>query len=231
MNKIFSKLIIQKIESYFKQELSKEELGVWAKKEYYKIIIGEYIFIEKLLVYSFLKKIATVHIEEDDVNDEYPASISEMKAISSILKGETDTVIFGEVRVDLKFSKKQMDKEKLHKIRELKSTIESSMTNEDELQLYLNQLETYFLVEQTALPVTVIDLLEIFMNNLLIKLGIQALASGADPYFSLYPKKEKRTKDSEIEKLLKVISCILGEESFEVCMIYKKGIGSISVLV
>jgi hypothetical protein len=59
--------IKKKIDDYFLGNLSKEELGEWAKKEYYDLLKGEFLELKKIIGYPFLKVISKFHIKEDDI--------------------------------------------------------------------------------------------------------------------------------------------------------------------
>ncbi|MEH2954821.1 hypothetical protein VV089_17825 [Candidatus Merdisoma sp. JLR.KK011] len=50
---IDSKILKQKIDEYYKKNISKNELGRWAKEGYYTLMKGEYLEIEKLEIYHF----------------------------------------------------------------------------------------------------------------------------------------------------------------------------------
>mgnify|MGYP001041126075 CR=1 FL=1 len=80
-----------KLNQYFKGELLKEEMGIWSMKAYYALMKGEYIQLEKLQVYHFLKTISTFHVIPNDITEEYPCTEKKVKDILEILKGKCYT--------------------------------------------------------------------------------------------------------------------------------------------
>ena len=68
------KILKQKIDEYYNKTISKDDLGKWASKGYYALMKGEYIEIEKLEIYHFVRTISTFHIKPNDKKDEFPCS-------------------------------------------------------------------------------------------------------------------------------------------------------------
>ena len=59
------KILKQKIDEYYNKTISKDDLGKWASKGYYALMKGEYIEIEKLEIYHFVRTISTFHIKKE----------------------------------------------------------------------------------------------------------------------------------------------------------------------
>ncbi|MDO4261396.1 MAG: hypothetical protein Q4C82_04915, partial [Eubacteriales bacterium] len=81
------KSLEEKLNCYFKGDISKEDLGAWAKKAYYDILRGGYVEIKKIVMYPFLKTISTFHVKESDKEDVFPCSEDDVKKIRDILNG------------------------------------------------------------------------------------------------------------------------------------------------
>lgn len=50
----------------------------------YELMKGEYIQLEKLQVYHFLKTISTFHVIPNDISEEYPCTEKEVQEILEI---------------------------------------------------------------------------------------------------------------------------------------------------
>lgn len=59
---IGSEVLKEKISLYFGGKIKKYDLGLWAMEAYYELMKGDYIEIEKLKIYHFLKIISTFHM-------------------------------------------------------------------------------------------------------------------------------------------------------------------------
>lgn len=81
-----------KIDSYFSGAISKEDLGKWAAEGYYDLITGGYAKMCSLEVYPLIKAISRVHVEANEITDEYPTTLAEIRGIHSVLSGEKDYV-------------------------------------------------------------------------------------------------------------------------------------------
>lgn len=82
-----SKIMLRKLEKYFNGELEKEELGIWAERAYYDVLKGGYLEIQKVVLYPFLKTLSRFHIQADDVRDQYPSDVEDVKFIRDVLGG------------------------------------------------------------------------------------------------------------------------------------------------
>ncbi len=89
---------------------------------YYALMKGEYIEIEKLQIYHFLRKISTFHMTPDNLVDECPCSEEEVLEIKEILCGKKDisftfnVKIFRNIYLDEKYKPKLDDFKRLKKV-------------------------------------------------------------------------------------------------------------------
>jgi hypothetical protein len=217
--------IVMKIEDFYKKKITKTELGKWAKKEYYQILTGGYIFIDKLVAYNFLKEISEVLLEEDDRSDQYPTQEVRLIEILTILKGEKDIIFSGEIRIFPKYLSEEL-KIKFSKIKK----IVESQNNIEELNIYYRQVKGCN-KKSAGGEKTIINILENFVEDIVDNLATLSSTGVAESSFGLYLKDEDRSIKKRTERLLKLLDCILGESSFGVCIEYKQGYPSVSIAV
>ncbi|MGC6768255.1 hypothetical protein [Enterococcus sp. LJL51] len=225
----YSKVLLEKIQRYMDKEISKDELGEWSKYEYYKLLTGDYIYIDKLITYKFLKKLSEFHIEKDEIKDEYPTTLDEIKEIQGILQGKIDTIITGSIRIFPKYLEKHLGNKEVLKIISCKRNVQNTLGNKEKMQVYFDQLTEIFQKKRTS-PITIINFLEGFVLELIENLS--TVSNGvSSSNFSLYLRKEDRSEEKRTDKLLDLLACILGEKSFEVSIMYNQGIPYLSALV
>ncbi len=75
------------VQEYMTGRISREELGAWALSAYEDLLKGGYRALEKLAVYPFLKTLSSLHVEVDELADQYPATREDMERICEILCG------------------------------------------------------------------------------------------------------------------------------------------------
>ena len=92
-------IIKDKIKKYSTGSIDKNELGKWAKEEYYNILCGDFIIVSKLEIFKFLKTLSNINIEVNDMLDEYPTTEEEFLFITQVLSGEKNLSYAGEVRI------------------------------------------------------------------------------------------------------------------------------------
>lgn len=89
--KINKEVLLEKINLYRLKKISRNELGKWAREAYYDLMKGEYIEIEKISIYHFLREISSFHMEANDITGEYPCSEERVFEIGEILAGRKST--------------------------------------------------------------------------------------------------------------------------------------------
>ncbi|MBL1230372.1 hypothetical protein IW492_14140 [Enterococcus sp. BWB1-3] len=225
-------LLKEKLDSYFSNNITKEQLGIWAKEEYYKVLTGEYLYIDKLVIHKFLKKISEFHIKEDDRKDEYPATEEEIWDIYSIINGEKDISFYGSIRILQRYLEKFLSKEEISKISKIKESIlkNSNDYHKQKVCLCLQQINEIF-DQKCIQPTTIIEMLRVFIVDMINNMMTKSVIDVSSSSFGLYLRPEDRTDQKNINKILKLISCILGEEAFEICIIYNNGCPNISFLI
>jgi len=78
----------KKLNQYFEGAITKEELGSWANKSYYELLRGDFVVIDKLAIFNFLKTVSRFHIVPNDIKDEFPCSENDICDIRDILNGK-----------------------------------------------------------------------------------------------------------------------------------------------
>lgn len=139
---INTKILEQKISQYDNGEFTKKELGLWSMQAYYSLMRGEYVELDKLVVYHFLKTISTFHVVPDDLADEYPCSEEEVKDIMEVLHGKKDLCYTFNVRIYENLYKKEPYKSKWKIFKQLREGIEKA-NNDCISSLVINELADY----------------------------------------------------------------------------------------
>ena len=117
-----------KINLYFYGNISKKELGEWSKVAYYDVLRGNYIVLNKISIYPFIKKISTFHINNNDIKDEFCCLDEEVRDIQKILNGERNDSYIINMRIPLNIyymfpENKFLNKEKRAQYVELKNIL------------------------------------------------------------------------------------------------------------
>ena len=225
-----TKILEQKISQYDNGELTRKELGLCAMRAYYSLMRGEYVELEKLMVYHFLKTISTFHVVPDDLADEYPCSEEEVKDIMEILRGKKDLCYTFNIRIYENLYKKEPYKSKWEIFKQLRKDIEE--TNKDRISpLVINELADY--AKQSVDEIcTLVDLLEchikgIIMENINLKEGIVDFRQSV----GIYVAGTMVNRENFIPNLKKLFSCIMGETYFRVSVVYKRGEPHLSLIL
>lgn len=220
-----TKILEQQIIRYVKREITKNELGVWAMLVYQDLMRGEYIEIDKLAIYHFIRTISFFHRGPDDMADEYPSTEKEILEIKEILQGKKDICYTFRVRICEFIYKMEKYKSRLKQFETLYNLFDSfcvdklSSVEIDKLMKYCSQRVS----EQTL-----VDLLEMHIKGIIIE------NYDADEHiFSYRQSVGIYTGGSDINEVAfqsdikKVLECAMGKRDFRVTIIYKKGVFNI----
>ena len=212
------------LENYFAGKISKVEIGNWAKKEYYKILLGEFVILEKLAIYKFVRKLSTIHNEPNDAKDEFPITNEECNEIYNILSGQKDAVFSGKIKLHKNIYKNLGLNEQLAFYLEIKEMIISFYDSEDVTQIKKDKYEKFIKPEKRDID-SVIDILQTRISEKLgYWLGDIFQEHIVKEEFWLYINKDDITREGELKRLLNLLDCIIGDSYFEVSIIYDKGI-------
>ncbi|WP_314065392.1 hypothetical protein [uncultured Vagococcus sp.] len=209
---------------FFENKINRHELGKWAKVEYFKILQGDYIILDKLVLYKFFKILSQSNISENDITDEYPTSIDEIKQINQIINGEQDISFIGMLRINEK------NKEEFVIFPELKEIITEWITlgylsNKHE-QLLNDWAET-----TNSEVITIFDLLISYVNSMINKQTSNAQTEKINHPFGLYLKKEDKDTLVIKKNMEIVLKCLAGELPINVNIFFQKGIPKITLLI
>ena len=218
--------LYRKLEAYFTGKISKIELGRWANQAYYDILKGGYIENEKIVVYPFLRKIATFHLEENDKEDIYPCSEESVKKIWDILSGKVDTDFNIEVsllvQIYTMFKEKiYYDKEKYNLFLKLRENIvlylKGKGQTDNNIKMQLEEIRYW-----NSQKETIQDLLEMHI--------IQFLNSFFSDHFKLFVKESKQN-NILAERFLNYLDSYLGNRNFYLLVSYSNGKPNIFLVV
>lgn len=224
-----SGLLKQKIGQYINKEISKNELGLWSMRAYYCLLKGEYIEIDKLSIYHFLRTVSTFHTIPNDIADEYPCSEDEVMEIYDILCGRKSMAFTFNIRVFQNFYSNKNDsaREKIFcRLKEIFSEISSCGVPQSvikELTEYVNQTEGEIH--------TIVDLLECHIKSIIV----ENLNFEEDILYKrqvgIYVGKEEANGVYFAVHLKKLLDCVLGNTAFRVSVIYRNGVPNLAIVL
>lgn len=219
----------QKINQFFCGELSRKDLGLWSMQAYYALMKGEYIEIDKLSIYHFLKTISTFHTIPNDIADEYPCSEEEVKEIMEILCGKKDLCYTFNIRIYKNLYQKEPYKSRWEVFKQLRNDLED-IDAENIPSSLVNELVKYSKQNIDEIN-TLVDLLEchlkgIIADNINSEEEIIDFRQSIGIYVGRNVNKENFTQN-----LKKLLECIMGESLFRISIAYKKGIAHLSFIL
>jgi len=218
----FNEIFKCQLNDYFNGKQTKEELGSWAKREYYKILTGDCCIIEMLAVYKYLKIISSFHLEVNDIKDEYPCSEDNVHDIKEIISGNKSDVLFGDIKIQRVFYKKYSTEDKLEgfeKLKDIMLRIRAQKSLNLKEQDHLKKIMEF----KTDDVITIIDLIELNIINALKKLNAKQSNLMFNQDFSLYRGHEVETEKIICDDLIRLLNCALGKSSLKVCISFQFG--------
>lgn len=220
-----------KLNQYFKGELSREELGLWAMKLYYELMKGEYIQLEKLQVYHFLKTISTFHVIPNDITEEYPCTEKEVQEILEILEGKRDIYYTFNIKIYEGLYKKEqyINSQKIYA--QLRNTIEK--VDKDNISPeVISELVAYYKKNKNIKDVqTLIGLLECHIKGIIAEnINIEEEIADFRQSVGIYVGGTSISKENFLPNLRKLLDCILGDSFFRVSIAYIKGKPHLSLI-
>ena len=95
--------------------LSESELCLWSKEAYYCFLSDNFLDIEKIYTYPFIKSLSALNTLPDDTADDFPCSDHQLEKIIDIISGKKN--YFYSYRLNIPWFHKQMDRYR-HKYKE-----------------------------------------------------------------------------------------------------------------
>lgn len=220
--------IKKKIDDYFLGNLSKEELGEWAKIAYYDLLKGEYLEIKKIMGYPFLKMISTFHIEEDDIRDIFPCSIEKIKFIRDVLSGNHNETYSIEIGIPWSINGEDLGLDKMKEAQYIK--LISILNRYSNKQTFTKEdyTECVNTLKMTAdKPGTIQSVLENYIKSFL-KNSIDFEEQSLDLHqgMGIYVRKRKAENDM-LNKVIAYLECYIGERNLGVDILFISGVPQI----
>lgn len=214
----------EKIDLYFAGNLSKNSLGEWCKCAYHDLLTGEYIEQKKIVIYPFLKTLSTLHIQKDDLRDEYPCSEEEVRKIQHILNGKENASF--SISVGFPFQVYNMfkcnpyfNKAKRAKYLQLKEIVDSyknSGTFSKDESIKCAEI----VQEVNEENITLLNLLEQQISKIFLSaFDLKGDTIQAKKDLALYAQRP----NTNIEKLLDYLECYAGTQNLNLYIAYVKG--------
>jgi len=229
-------LLKEMLEKYFCHLVTKEELGIWAENVYHNFVKGDYIIINNLKIYHFVRILSRFHIVPDDIKDEYPCSEEEVKSIFAVVNGDISKTLTFKIKLPKviyeNFCKRHnIDATHMSKFDEIKTCIVDCSNRQEFLDEKTNELMIFF-TENYKEIVTLVDLLEAhFVGILRENIACSDEVFGCKQNVGIYATRNEKGKKESISSLLKILNCITGESQFRICVTYYKGTPNLSLLI
>ena len=227
---IDSELLKEKINLYFGGKIKKYDLGLWAMEAYYELMKGDYIEIEKLKIYHFLKMISTIHTEADDIADEYPCSEDTVWNIGKILEGKKDKHYTFNIKIAKCIYQKDQYKCKFENFLKLKEILECC--DIDKVPLSAMSMLIDYANKDVKEINSLIDLFELNVKNIILEnYDIEEEKFDFRQSVGIYVGGSDINKNNFLMNLKKLLNCVMGEFYFRIVMVYKKGIAYITLVL
>lgn len=224
------------LKKYFDQIITKEELGDWAEKKYFDLLKGDYIIIDNLKIYHFLRTLSRFNVIPDDIKDEYPCSEEEVKLIFDILNGDIDKILTFKIKLPKVVcenfcQRHNIDKIYMNKFDKIKSYIIDCINGQEFSNKIISEL-ILSSIENCKETVTLINLLEAnFVGILHENIDFNDEIFAYNRNVSIYAIRNKNDKTELFQSLLKILNCITGDSEFRVSVTYNKGVSNLSLLI
>lgn len=213
----------ERVEGYFAGSVSRKELGKWAERAYYDMLSGGYVERKKIVLYPFLRTISRFYVDEDDVKDQYPCSVEEVRAVQKILQGRKRydfqiKVAIPERAYIVGKDNPCLDAEKRRIFYDAKEAVEEFMRTGNEEKIYGKIRE---ILELSLSNDTLFDMLQYYI----VRIGRTIFDVEREeifPQMGLYMQKEE--PNMRCGELLKYLECYVGTRNFSVLVSYQNGV-------
>ncbi len=225
-----SKILEQKIDQYYNKIISKHDLGLWSMEAYYALMKGEYIEIEKLQIYHFLRKISTFHIKPNNLTDEYPCSDEEVLEIKEILCGRKDIYFTFNIKIFKNIYSSEIYKSKLDDFKRLKKVI-----NEISMD-YISQSQVKILTQYANRKLdgikSLVELFEYHIKGIIAEnIDFEEEVLDYRQSVGIYVGGSSINQINFIPNLNKLLECVMGDLFFRVSIVYKRGVPNLSLIL
>lgn len=229
----YSQMLKEKLQQYFNKEIKNYELSLWAKEEYYKLMKGEYIEINKLVVYHFLRKISTFSLVPNDITDDYPCSDEEVEEIKDILNGNKDIHYTFNLKMYKNIFQNELYTMRLEKLKQLNEEIER-LALDNKSQISSIVVNNVFKCKSFSFndSYSLIDLFEENIRSIIAEnMDCGEMMLDYRKSVGIYVGRSEKNKKSFVSDLKKLLDCVMGEKSFRVSIAYKKGTPYLSLVL
>ena len=210
------------LNKYFAGEVTKEEMGEWARNAYYEFLMGGAISIEKIAVYPFVKVLSALNVVENDVADVFPCSSEEVERIHNVLSGMQEEIFNINFRIpwNINWQCNQLNYEKREQYCILKQILlkyqnENELSKEDKSKC----LQLCACKEEKG---TIMALLASYIKACVSRIveveEIDYLSSNLGLFGSAAP-----TQEHIVVKLLNRIDEYIGEKDLNISILYVNG--------
>ncbi len=225
-----AKQLEQKIDQYYNKIITKYELGLWSMQAYYELMKGEYIEIDKLQVYHFLRTISTFHQIPNDIADEYPCTEEEVLNIKEILCGKKDINYTFNIKISKNIYQNQNYKTRYMRFEKLQKNIEEISL--DNIPLFIPDEWIEYINENIKEVQTLIDLLECHIKGIITQnIDLEEKIIDFRQSVGIYVEGTNINKQNFIPNLKKLLDCVMGNIFFRVSIVYKKGRPYLSLIL
>lgn len=225
-----SKILLHKLDQYYSKAITKQELGSWSKQAYYELMKSEYIEIEKLMIYHFLRKISTVHIIPDDLADEYPCSEEEMYNIREILYGRKDLNYTFNIKIFRNIYKAERYSFRLEEFKKLKEVMND--ISQGAVQKFQTELLIKYAAQEPDEIISLIDLLECHIKGIINEnIDFEDNTLDFRQSVGVYVGGSSINRENFIPNIKKLLDCVMGDMYFRVSVLYRKGAPYLSLVM
>lgn len=207
------------VDDYTGGFLSKNELCKWSGKTYYEFLTTQFLNIEWIYMYPFIRRFSEICLSADEKNDAFPCSDSEMNDLINVIKGNNDLLFT--FRLTIPWQLRQMDK-----FKEIYYEYEIIKKEPEKLLNEQNSAAHRILTKHNDAD-TVIDLIEFKIANILSEMMNEEQHTCLIDLF--YNSKNQYGTKRLIDLLVKYVDCILGEKGIIIEMSYRHGKPDINI--
>lgn len=229
-------LLKEMLNKYFDKRIKKEELGIWAEKIYYTLVKGDYIIVENLMIYHFIRTLSRCHIIPDNSKEEYPCSEEEIISIYKVLNGDINKRLTFKTKLPMVIfenfcQRYNINKIYISKFYKMKNYIIQCNNGQNLSTEKINEIMSLSINDNSE-TVTLVDLLEAHLAGILQEnINFDDDVFNYEKNVGIYAVRNRNNKTEAISSLLRILNCITGDNEFRISVTYIKGTPNLCLLV
>ena len=215
---ITSSIILNKVNLFVNNKLTRAELGHWAKEVFYYCLKNRFVDLESISLYKFITKLVRV----SDIHD--PCSISEIIEIKDIIEGSVDAVYSIKMKIPVLYQDNNLNE--IYNL--LNEYCLNRSLSSDKRKTILNWSNE--LCKQPSIAILELFNQVFYSEFSVLNLILEEGGNLINPSGTLFIDYKEIDEMTILKKIIRFFDCCLGNDFFFININYKKGIPVLSIL-